>query len=45
VLSSEAILRALENHLPARHKHLLPMNAQALHEGAAFARQTSAVPG
>jgi len=39
VLPVEAIERALENHLPARHKRLLPVNYRALREGAEFARR------
>lgn len=38
VLSPEAVIAALEKHLPARHKHLLPLNHQALLQGAAVAR-------
>jgi 2-oxoglutarate ferredoxin oxidoreductase subunit gamma len=38
VLSFEAIEQALENHLPERHKRLLPMNLEALRRGAAYAR-------
>jgi 2-oxoglutarate ferredoxin oxidoreductase subunit gamma len=34
VLSIEAVQKTLEIHLPQRHKHLLPMNAQALRQGA-----------
>ena len=37
-LPIEAIEHALENHLPERHRHLLPSNFQALRAGAAFAR-------
>lgn len=36
VLSIEAIGRALEAHLPARHHRLLPMNREALQRGAAY---------
>jgi len=36
VLSLEAIERALQGHLPARHQRLLPMNIQALHRGAEY---------
>lgn len=39
VLPLEAVEKALDDHLPARHKHLLPMNFQALQRGADFARQ------
>jgi len=35
VLSIDAIEKALEDHLPERHKHLLPLNFKALREGAA----------
>jgi 2-oxoglutarate ferredoxin oxidoreductase subunit gamma len=38
VLSIEAIEKALEDHLPARHKKLLPANYQALRSGAEAAR-------
>jgi 2-oxoglutarate ferredoxin oxidoreductase subunit gamma len=38
ILSLEEIEAALENHLPERHKRLLPMNLEALRRGAAFAR-------
>lgn len=41
VLSQDAILHSLEAHLPARHKHLLPMNAQALQAGAEFAQKAA----
>jgi len=37
VLSIEALEKALEDHLPARHKRLLPMNFQALRQGAELA--------
>jgi 2-oxoglutarate ferredoxin oxidoreductase subunit gamma len=39
VLPLEAIESALDDHLPARHRRLLPMNFKALQEGAAYARQ------
>jgi 2-oxoglutarate ferredoxin oxidoreductase subunit gamma len=39
VLSIQAIEKALENHLPERHKRLLPVNYQALRQGANFAVQ------
>jgi 2-oxoglutarate ferredoxin oxidoreductase subunit gamma len=35
VLSIDVIEKALEDHLPERHKHLLPLNFKALQEGAA----------
>lgn len=38
VLSLEAAAGALKNHLPERHKKLLPLNLEALKQGAAFAR-------
>jgi 2-oxoglutarate ferredoxin oxidoreductase subunit gamma len=38
ILPLEAIEQALKNHLPERHKHLLGINLEALHKGAAFAR-------
>jgi len=38
VLSIEAIEKALEDHLPKRHQHLLPVNFRALQMGAEFAR-------
>ena len=34
---------ALEDHLPKRHRHLLPSNKEALRQGAAFARDELAV--
>jgi 2-oxoglutarate ferredoxin oxidoreductase subunit gamma len=34
VLPLEAIEKALADHLPERHRRLLPMNYQALREGA-----------
>lgn len=37
VLSLEEIERALENHLPERHKKFLEVNKQALRRGAEFA--------
>jgi 2-oxoglutarate ferredoxin oxidoreductase subunit gamma len=40
VLPMEAIEKALEDHLPERHKRLLPLNFQALQAGAAFAKKT-----
>lgn len=39
VLSLAAMEKALEDHLPARHKRLLPLNFQALRRGAEFALQ------
>jgi 2-oxoglutarate ferredoxin oxidoreductase subunit gamma len=38
ILSLEDIERTLETHLPERHRKMLPLNIQALHQGAAFAR-------
>jgi 2-oxoglutarate ferredoxin oxidoreductase subunit gamma len=37
VLPLEAIEQALKDHLPERHRRLLPVNYQALREGANFA--------
>jgi len=39
VLPIEAIEKALENHLPERHRRLLPVNFMALHQGAEFAQK------
>lgn len=39
VLPIEAIEAALQDHLPERHKNLLPLNYQALREGAKFVRK------
>lgn len=39
VLPVAALERALEDHLPARHKKLLPDNYEALQRGAEFANQ------
>ena len=39
VLTIETIERALEDHLPTRHKKLLPKNFEALRRGREFARQ------
>ena len=36
ILSQEEIKKALEDHLPKRHKKLLPANFEALRRGAAF---------
>ena len=41
VLSIQAIEKALDNHLPERHKRLLPVNYQALRQGAEFRCSTS----
>jgi 2-oxoglutarate ferredoxin oxidoreductase subunit gamma len=41
VLPIEAIQKALENHLPERHRRLLPVNFKAIHEGAEFASKTT----
>ena len=38
VLSLEDIEKALDTHLPERHRRLLPSNIQALRKGAAYAR-------
>ena len=39
VLSVETIEKALEDHLPVRHKKLLPKNFDALQHGSEYARQ------
>lgn len=39
VLTMDAVVQALEDHLPERHKKLLPMNKMALLQGAEFARK------
>ncbi len=39
VLPLEAVERALQAHLPARHQRLLPLNVQALHRGAEYIAQ------
>jgi 2-oxoglutarate ferredoxin oxidoreductase subunit gamma len=41
VLPLEAIEKALQDHLPERHKRLLPVNFQALRQGAEFALQAN----
>jgi 2-oxoglutarate ferredoxin oxidoreductase subunit gamma len=38
VLSLDALEKALEGHLPARHKKLLPLNFEALRQGMVFAQ-------
>jgi 2-oxoglutarate ferredoxin oxidoreductase subunit gamma len=38
IMPLAAIEAALENHLPERHRRLLPSNKRALRDGAAFAR-------
>ncbi len=45
VLPLEAIKEALNNHLPERHRRLLPTNLQALQQGAAFARGELSLEG
>ena len=39
VLPVAAIEKALADHLPEHHKHLLPLNSKALREGAAYANK------
>ena len=39
VLSSDSLKKALEDHLPERHKKLLPANFKALNYGANFAKK------
>jgi 2-oxoglutarate ferredoxin oxidoreductase subunit gamma len=41
VLTVEEIEKALEIHMPERHKKLLPVNFKALEKGAEFARQNA----
>ena len=41
-LSVKDVEKALENHLPARHKHLLPKNYEALKRGYEAARKVPA---
>ncbi|MEW5873034.1 MAG: 2-oxoacid:acceptor oxidoreductase family protein [Chloroflexota bacterium] len=43
VLSLEALEKTLEAHLPERHRRLLPMNFQALRQGAEFAQAAEPV--
>jgi 2-oxoglutarate ferredoxin oxidoreductase subunit gamma len=43
VLPLETLEKALEDHIPARHKNLLPMNFQALRQGASFAQEKGAI--
>jgi 2-oxoglutarate ferredoxin oxidoreductase subunit gamma len=43
VLPLQAIEKALRDHLPERHKRLLPVNYQALRQGAEFALKEAAV--
>jgi 2-oxoglutarate ferredoxin oxidoreductase subunit gamma len=38
VLPLDAVEKALEDHLPERHKKLLPANFEALEKGAEFAK-------
>lgn len=40
VLSLTELETALNNHMPGRHKHLLPKNVEALSRGAEFAQKT-----
>jgi len=44
VLPFSDIEAALEQHLPERHKRLLPVNFQALRQGAEFAAQHARLP-
>jgi 2-oxoglutarate ferredoxin oxidoreductase subunit gamma len=39
VLPIESIAKALQDHLPERHKQLLPLNLKALEVGSEFARE------
>ena len=40
VLTVESLEKALQEHLPARHHKLLPMNFKALRQGAAYLAET-----
>ncbi len=40
ILTVEGLEAALAEHLPSRHRKLLPLNSQALRAGADFARKT-----
>jgi 2-oxoglutarate ferredoxin oxidoreductase subunit gamma len=42
VLPIEAVKKSLEAHLPVRHRRLLPLNFEALEQGAEFARKEMA---
>ncbi|HEX6303765.1 MAG TPA: 2-oxoacid:acceptor oxidoreductase family protein [Anaerolineales bacterium] len=39
IISIEAIAKALQDHLPERHKQLLPLNLKALEVGSEFVRE------
>jgi 2-oxoglutarate ferredoxin oxidoreductase subunit gamma len=39
ILSLEAVEKSLEEHLPERHKKLLPLNFKAIHAGAEYVQQ------
>ncbi len=41
VLSMDALKKALQDHLPARHQRLLPMNYEALRQGAEYVQKVS----
>jgi 2-oxoglutarate ferredoxin oxidoreductase subunit gamma len=43
VLPLEALEKALEDHLPERHKRLLPLNYTALRKGMEFAQKETAI--
>jgi len=40
ILSMETLEKALDDHMPSRHKHLLSLNYKALRQGAAFASES-----
>ncbi len=44
VIPVEAVRGALETHLPARHRDLLPLNLQALEAGVSYRMPTSVTP-
>ena len=41
-LSIESVIQALKDHLPERHRKLIPANIEALHQGMAFAAEIPA---
>ena len=45
VLPLESVKQALSTHLPERHKHTLPINFEAMDQGAAFAMEAIAKAG
>ena len=43
-ISVKDVEKALESHLPARHKHLLPKNYEALKRGYHYAQEEMSIP-